>query len=150
MMGFGQQALKAVFDTNVVISAALFRSGVLCPLRAAWRTGAFASIISRQTSAELLRVLAYKKFNLTESDIARVLALYLPHAKLHSIDHSRPDMHSIPICRDPRDQMLLELAQSSQADLLVTGDEDLLCLGDAAMTHLNFRIITPAALMGRL
>ncbi len=82
--------------------------------------------------------------------MARVLALYLPHAKLHSIDHSSPKMDRIPICRDPRDQIFLELAQSSQADLLVTGDEDLLCLDDAAMAHVNFRIITPAALVGRL
>lgn len=150
MMGFEQQALKVVFDTNVVISATLFRSGVLSPLRTAWRTGAIVSIISKETSAELLRVLAYKKFKLAQDDMARVLALYLPHAKLHSIDHSSPQMHRIPICRDPRDQIFLELAQSSQADLLVTGDEDLLCLDDAAMTHLNFRIITPAALVGRL
>jgi putative PIN family toxin of toxin-antitoxin system len=98
----------------------------------------------------LLRVLAYKKFKLAEADIARVLALYLPHAVLHEIDHSSHKMGLVPICRDPRDQMFLELAQSAQADLLVTGDEDLLCLDDAVMKQMNFRIITPAALLERL
>jgi uncharacterized protein len=145
-----QSALRVVFDTNVVISATLFRSGALSSLRAAWKTGEIVSIISKETSAELLRVLAYKKFKLAEADIARVLALYLPHAALHEIDHSSHKMSLVPICRDPRDQIFLELAQSAQADWLVTGDEDLLCLDDVAMVHLKFRIITPAALMARL
>jgi uncharacterized protein len=150
MMVAGQSIIKIVFDTNVVISATLFRSGVLSPLRAAWQTGKIVSIISKETSAELLRVLAYKKFKLAEADIARVLGLYLPHAQTHEIDHNSHKMRFVPICRDKRDQVFLELAQSSQADLLVTGDEDLLCLDDANMTNLNFRIITPVALIARL
>jgi putative PIN family toxin of toxin-antitoxin system len=31
-------------------------------------------------------------------------------------------------CRDPRDNMFLELALSGKADVIVTGDADLLCL----------------------
>ncbi len=146
----GQAVLKIVFDTNVVISATLFRSGLLSPLRNAWQTGEIVSIISNETSAELLRVLAYKKFNLVEADIARVLALYLPHAKSHVINYRGHKMGRVPVCRDARDQMFLELAQSAQADLLVTGDEDLLCLDDVDMLHLSFRIITPATLIERL
>jgi hypothetical protein len=35
---------------------------------------------------------------------------------------------SITICRGPKDDKLLELAVSGAADLLVTGDKDLLVL----------------------
>jgi len=31
-------------------------------------------------------------------------------------------------CRDPKDNKILALAWSGHADLIVTGDEDLLCL----------------------
>lgn len=34
----------------------------------------------------------------------------------------------IAVCRDPKDDFLLSLAVSANADLLVTGDEDLLVL----------------------
>jgi putative PIN family toxin of toxin-antitoxin system len=142
--------LKIVFDTNVVISATLFRSGTLSSLRSTWKTGEVVPIVSKETSAELLRVLTYKKFKLSETDIAQVLALYLPHAQSHDIDRVANRMGHIPTCRDARDQIFLELAQSAQANFLVTGDEDLLCLDDPTMTHLNFRIITPAALIEHL
>jgi uncharacterized protein len=141
---------KIVFDTNVVISATLFRSGTLSALRSAWQTGQVAPIVSKETSAELLRVLTYKKFKLSEADIAHVLALYLPHAQSHEIDRSANRMGHIPTCRDDGDQIFLDLAQSAHANFLVTGDDDLLCMDDPSMTHLNFRIITPAALIERL
>jgi predicted nucleic acid-binding protein len=32
------------------------------------------------------------------------------------------------LCRDPKDQPLLDLSQSGKADVLVTGDKDLLAL----------------------
>ena len=46
----------------------------------------------------------------------------------------------LPICRDAKDDFLLALAKSAKADLLVTGDEDLLVLKKYGRT----RIVTPA------
>ncbi len=43
------------------------------------------------------------------------------------------------VCRDAKDQMFLDLAQSGNADILVTGEEDLLVL--AGLTE--FVIETP-------
>ncbi|MBK6628182.1 MAG: putative toxin-antitoxin system toxin component, PIN family [Flavobacteriales bacterium] len=45
----------------------------------------------------------------------------------------------IPICRDAKDDFLLALAKAAKADLLVTGDEDLLVLKKYGRT----RIVTP-------
>jgi putative PIN family toxin of toxin-antitoxin system len=43
------------------------------------------------------------------------------------------------ICRDPDDVMLLGLAESGRADVIVTGDKDLLIL----KRHAAARILTP-------
>lgn len=48
-------------------------------------------------------------------------------------------VESISICRDPKDDMLLELAVGAMADYLVTGDNDLLVLDPFRGT----RIVTP-------
>lgn len=46
----------------------------------------------------------------------------------------------INICRDPKDNLILETAVSGKANLIITGDEDLLSLSPFR----NIRIITPA------
>ena len=48
--------------------------------------------------------------------------------------------------RDPDDAFVLASALEAQADVLVTGDKDLLVLGDTA----GIRIITPRALLDML
>ncbi len=141
-------ALKVVFDTNVVVSATLFRSSFLSPLRAAWQDGRISAVVCAETNAELLRVLTYAKFKLSEAGIAHVLAVYLPFAQSHKIEFNTNKASTLPICRDVRDQIFLELAHAAQANLLVSGDDDLLSLAeDASMQHMSFKIITPAALM---
>lgn len=45
------------------------------------------------------------------------------------------------ICRDPKDDYLLALAKAAKADLLITGDEDLLVL----KKYRKARILKPAA-----
>jgi len=47
--------------------------------------------------------------------------------------------HNVHICRDPKDDMFLECAALAGADVLVTGDKDLLSLGSYGAA----RIITP-------
>jgi hypothetical protein len=57
------RTLRAVFDTNVVVSALVF-GGRLRWLRAAWAAQAVTPVVCRETVTELLRVLAYPKFHL--------------------------------------------------------------------------------------
>jgi putative PIN family toxin of toxin-antitoxin system len=130
-----------VFDTNVVLSALLFPTGRLAWLRAHWREGGAVPLISPATGRELTRVLGYSKFRLSAQFRIEALALYLPYC-----EHIDP-VDKCPIeCRASRDQPLLDLAQSGKADLLVTGDEDLLAL--AGLTA--FVIETPEAYRNRL
>jgi predicted nucleic acid-binding protein len=44
------------------------------------------------------------------------------------------------ICRDPKDDMLLECCVEAKADFLITGDADLLDIADLPF---NLRIVAP-------
>jgi uncharacterized protein len=132
---------RVVFDANVILSALLFPAGRLARLRAHWREGGAVPLVSPATGRELTRVLGYSKFRLSAQFRMEALALYLPYC-----EHIDP-VDKCPIeCRASRDQPLLDLAQSGKADLLVTGDEDLLAL--AGLTA--FVIETPEAYRNRL
>jgi len=114
---------RVVFDTNVVLSALLFPNGRLAWLRSYWRECETALLISPATARELTRVLGYPKFHLSDQYRMQLLALYIPYCE--SLD---PPVKCPVICRDSKDQSLLDLAQSGKADILVTGDQDLLAL----------------------
>jgi len=114
---------RVVFDTNTVVSGLLFANGRLVWLRQHWREGGCTPLISRATVAELTRILAYPKFWLAPDDRLELLADYLPFCETIELVELCP-----AVCRDKSDQPLLDLAQSGKADLLVTGDDDLLAL----------------------
>jgi putative PIN family toxin of toxin-antitoxin system len=114
---------RVVFDTTTVLSALLFPSGRLAWLRQHWREGECTPLISRATAAELTRVLTYPKFSLSVEDRRELLADYLPYCVVAEINQT-----CNLLCRDPKDQPFLDLAESGNADVLVTGDNDLLVL----------------------
>lgn len=133
--------MRAVFDTNVVISTLIFGRR-LAWLRRAWSSGEVVPIVCRETTAELLRVLTYPKFRLDAAERESLLADYLPFAEVAVLPNPRPEL---PVaCRDRNDAMFLHLAIASQADLLVSGDADLTVLADA------YPIASPATLRQRL
>jgi putative PIN family toxin of toxin-antitoxin system len=114
---------RVVFDTNVVLSALLFPAGRLAWLRPHWREGGAVPLISPAMARELTRVLAYPKFRLSEQYRMELLTMYIPYCE------SFNPADKCPIeCRDSKDQPLLDLAQCGKADMLVTGDDDLLAL----------------------
>lgn len=118
---------RIVCDTNVVVSALLFRRGRLSWLREAWRAGRVVPLASAATVEELLRVLAYPKFALEPWEREELLAEYLPYAEAVEIRQAPEDL---PACRDPHDRKFLELAAVAKADLLVTGDRALLAVAE--------------------
>ena len=143
-------ARRVVLDTNVVISCIVFRNGRLSGLRDAWQRGLLTPVISQKTSSELMRVLGYVKFKLTKTQIENALAQYIPHAEIAGQEAIKSSFAHLPVCRDPKDQMFLELADDARVDALVTGDADLLELDDPFGRHLHFRIITPQALLDQI
>ena len=126
-MGSPIVTLRVVFDTNTVISALLFPKGRLAWLRTVWRQGTVVPLVSKATAEEIVRVLDYPKFHLDAADQDELLGDFLPFAEIIEADLPTGE---VPICRDKHDQIFLELAAAGEADALVTGDTDLLVLGE--------------------
>lgn len=134
---------RLVLDTNVLLSALLFRNTALSWLRIAWQSEAIRPLVSRDTVAELLRVLCYPKFRLDAAERDDLLADILPWCETVIIPTRPP---AVPDCRDPFDRPFLDLALAGRADALVTGDRDLLAVADAFPVP----ILTPAEMKARL
>ncbi len=116
---------RVVIDTNLVLSALVFAQGRLAPLRHAWQGTHCQPLISSVTAAELMRVLAYPKFKLTDAEQQELLADYLPYCTTVRMPAKPP---RTPACRDPFDLPFLQLAVAGKVAYLVTGDQDLLSL----------------------
>jgi uncharacterized protein len=134
------QAIRAVIDTNILLSALVFSSGDLVRFRQLWQNGSFKPLVSKPTVTELIRVLAYAKFKLTATEREDLLADYLAFCETVSMPIELP---SIPLCRDPYDEPFLHLSLFGQADYLVTGDRDLLSLADV----FDCQIVTAASFL---
>lgn len=134
---------RLVLDTNVLVFALLFPSGGVSWLRGAWVSDRIRPLVSRQTTAELIRVLAYPKFRLSDADRQDLLDDYLPYCVTATVPDPPP---AVPDCRDPFDRSFLELALAARIDALVTGDRDLLALADSFPVP----ILTPGVLRQRL
>lgn len=134
---------RVVFDTNTVVSALLFPSGSLAWLRQSWHGRTVIPLANKATMQELYRVLCYPKFTLAAADREELLGDYLPFAELVTMPARLP---ALPQCRDPNDQKFIELAFSAKADMLVTGDKDLLVLAN----KVKFLICNPAVCRDRI
>lgn len=117
--------LRAVLDTNVVLSALVFAGGVAGRVRRAWHAGEVLPLVSAATVQELVRVLAYPKFRLTPIEQNELLADYLPYTEAVRVPEPPP---VVPACRDAQDAPFLQLAVAGKAQLLVSGDRDLLAI----------------------
>ena len=135
--------VRSVLDANVLVSSLLFHSVALSWLRGAWRSGRIRPLAGKQTTAELIRVLAYPKFALSEGERQDLLDDYLPFCETVAVPEPPP---TVPECRDPFDRPFLELALAGRADALVTGDADILALAKG----LSVPILSPAAFELRL
>jgi putative PIN family toxin of toxin-antitoxin system len=114
---------RFVIDTNVIISAVLFREST--PANAVNLANSRGKIIlSDAIFQEIQDTLSRPKFDrYLSQDIRRqVLSKLLLDSQLIAITET------ITACRDPKDNKFLELAVSGKADLIITGDRDLLVL----------------------
>lgn len=134
---------RVVLDTNVVVSALVFEGASFRSLRESWQQQSVLPLLSPATAAELIRVLAYRKFRLTAGDREELLADYFPWCEAVQIPSPPP---AAPRCRDPFDLPFLELAIAGHADFLVTGDADLL----AVSVGTRFRVLSPGDFLGAL
>jgi putative PIN family toxin of toxin-antitoxin system len=135
--------MRAVLDTNVLVSALLFNQGRLSWLRPCWQQGQLKPVLAEPTARELLRVLAYPKFRLQAADRERLLEDLLPWCE----SWSAAIPSSTHRVRDSHDQVFLDLALAAGTLVLVSGDADLLALREVARP---LQILTPAELQAWL
>jgi len=114
---------RVVLDTNCVISALLFPKQSMAWLRHSWQNAHITPLASKDTVNELMRVLAYPKFKLSKAEQTLLLADFLPYTETILIEQIP---NGLPIIRDSDDQKFLILAVVGHAEVLVTGDADIL------------------------
>ena len=136
---------RVVLDTNVVLSALVFGGGDAARVRLGWQRRAYVPLASAATVRELMRVLAYPKFRLSKAEQDELLADYLPCTEAVHIPQPPP---AVPPCRDPQDGPFLHLAVAGKANVLVSGDRDLLAVADEFRTTSRCRIVSMAEFLG--
>ena len=130
---------KVVIDTNTFISA-LLSNGPSRSIVRAWIKDAFVLITSSELLGELIFVLNKPKFS--EIKAAGVLLVFTIKKKAAFVTPT----HSLTICRDAKDNKFLNCAM--KADLLISGDGDILVLKDSNLFPIP--ILTSREFLGRL
>lgn len=122
--------LKIVLDTNVFVSSLLTKSGRPATVIDAWRAGQYLLVTSPSIISEIHRVLdspkIRKKYGLTHSQIENLIFLLEKEAII--VPGFSPVSGTIP--EDPTDEMFIAAALDAKADLVVSGDRNLLELGE--------------------
>ncbi len=129
--------MRAILDTNVVVSAALLPESI--PRQAFAHVLEYGTLlVSVATVAELNDILRRSRFNryLQEEERMEFLATLVRESELVDV------IAVVNVCRDPEDNKFLELAVSGAATHIVSGDDDLLALhpfrGVAILTPQDF------------
>ena len=130
--------MRAVLDTNVLVSALLWH-GPSNALLAHARAATIDLIISAALLDELADVIARRKFSAILERTTRTPEHILSELRVLAEVVIAPPLPK-PVCRDPDDDAVLACALAGQADLIVSGDDDLLVLKEFQ----GIRIIKPA------
>lgn len=114
---------RVVLDTNVFVSALLFR-GQASALVGLWKQGTIIPLVSAETMKELIRVLAYPKFDLSEQEIKSILNEdILPYVETVKVTRRIRGVSS-----DAADDIFLACAVNGKAGAIISGDTHLLSL----------------------
>ena len=131
--------MRIVIDTNVVLSALLWRGTpyeLFQCIRRRASVQLFTSAALLQELGEVLaRPLPSKRLSILGIAAHQVLTNYIDAVEL-----VRPVATLRVVAADPDDDHVIAAAIAAQADLLISGDHDLLALG----THQGIRIVSPA------
>lgn len=119
--------IRAVADTNLLVTYLLtHRPPVATLIDHHLAKGDFVLVTAPELVAELDRVLAYPRLQryYSEEERVRFVALVLALSEVVELPESIPR-----ICRDPDDDRVIACAVTGEADVIASGDEDLLAVG---------------------
>ena len=135
--------MSVVIDTNVVVSGLLF-SGTPSRLVSLWKAGLIEPVCSKEILDEYLRVLAYPKFSLSETEIGFLLNHEIL-SYFRAIDINRGN-HEVIIESDPDDEKFILCALADKCNFIISGDRHLLEL----KSYHEIEIVTPSDFLERM
>ena len=115
--------MRAIIDANIIVSG-LLTKGTCRKLLLSLKNKDFILVISEEILEEIEFVLNRKKFSLLiNKDEKEDILSFIKTQALFFKPKTK-----INICRDEKDNIILETALTAKADIIVTGDKDLLVL----------------------
>ncbi len=136
--------IRAVVDTCVLISAVIRPQGNLGDVIKHLRDGDYIYVYSFPLIEELINVITrpklIQKYGVNLTDVHTLLSLLQWRGEIVF------PRQIIEMCRDPKDNKILEAAVSGNVDMIVTSDADLLVLGKVE----DIPIITTTKFLSRL
>ncbi len=136
-----KKVLNVVIDTNIFLSA-LLGSKTCRKILDAFLEEKFDICISSELLDEFIETTGKEKFKdfITLVEIKKLVSLLKTDINLVI------SLEKVSICRDPKDNIVLECGVAGKVDFIVTGDKDLLSL----KTFRSIRILTPKQFITRL
>jgi putative PIN family toxin of toxin-antitoxin system len=134
--------VRVILDTNVLVSGLMYPESVPGRAVAAWREGRFDLVLPLAQLEEIGRVLAYPRIRKLLQWDDEAIGRFLKQLYLRA-DVVAPPPREVEV-RDRSDLHVLQALAAGAAELLVTGDDDLLAL------RKRYAIETPAEFAKRL
>ena len=131
--------MRIVVDTNVLISGT-FYSGPPLQILQACMEGKFQLALSPQILIEYRRVGQEFSQRRSNPDFERLLGILVSQAMIVEA----PELAQ-PICRDPHDDKFISCALAVDAEVIVSGDKDLLAISG----QLTISVIRPREFVDR-
>jgi putative PIN family toxin of toxin-antitoxin system len=104
----------------------------------AWLEDRYTLVTSLYLVEELIHVLSYpriaERLHLDDAELQAILAAMLSEAQVTPGELRLPG-----VTRDPKDDAVVACAKEGQVDYIVSGDQDLLTLGE----YEGIRVVTP-------
>lgn len=135
--------MKVVLDTNVLLSGLMFPEGTPGRIVAAWVEARFDAALSLDQLAEIGKVLEYPKIRRKLGWDDERIELFIKQLYIRA-EVVELGPISVKVPRDPGDAPILATLATAKADVLVTGDGDLIALSD------RYPIESPAEFVRRL
>ena len=136
--------IRAVVDTNILIRSLIKPYGTVGPIIPRLRNGDYTLVYSAPLVDELAAKLSLPriqvKYHVRLEEIEALVALIV--LKGERVIPTR----KVKVCRDPKDDMFIEAALAGEAQVVVTGDDDLLTLNKFE----TVRFVTPRAFLENL
>ena len=131
-------SIRAVLDTHVLVSGLISDQSPPRQLVDAWLDGRFVLVTSLYQVEELSHVLAYpritRRLRMADEEVDLILAALLARGEVVAGEVQLPG-----VTRDPKDDQIVACAVEGGAGYLVSGDRDLLDLGE----YEQIRMVTP-------